>query len=292
MAGAVGNPGFSGACGGRPAVAGATEMADETPPTPHHQHLIFHWKPLRGARRRLAAALLLAGAAHAGLFYLFRVVPGNGARTLPPRLAVVQLVEGDPATRVLVNAVEDRFPGTLLRSPDAAWARDVAALAAVVPPLFPRGEGSSGELKPYNQPLVPEALPPSVVPGQVLMPPLEGVERATPSTVTAPELVDSGEEEPPVVRPRPNVQVSAAGRARRVTRKAAWPDGLVDEAWPETASIPFMLGVDAAGRPVWGLPLVPVSGVDLEALRRPLMEMRFEPMPGAAVEWVEADVRW
>ena len=267
-------------------------MADETPVTPHHQHLIFQWKPVRGARRRLAVALLLAGAAHAGMFYLFRVVPGNGARTQPPRLAMVHLVEGDPATRALVNAVEDRFPGTLLRSPDAALDRDVAALAAVVPPLSLRGDRAPGELKPYNQPLVPAALPPSVVPGQVLMPPLEGWGRAASPAVPAPDVADAGEEELPAVRPSPSVQVSPAGRPRQVIREALWRDGTVDETWPETASIPFMLGVNAAGRPVWCLPLVPVSGVDLEALRGPLMEMRFEPKPGAAVEWVEADVRW
>ena len=50
--------------------------------------------------------------------------------------------------------------------------------------------------------------------------------------------------------------------------------------------------LDRYGRPDYCLPLSPATGLDLEALRRALLTMRFSPPAGGRVAWVSVAVRW
>ena len=82
---------------------------------------------------------------------------------------------------------------------------------------------------------------------------------------------------------------SPGGRA--IVQQPVWPDKLTDDSWPASGSVPFMLGVSPGGRPDYCLPLSPATGVDLEALRRGLMGMRFSPA-GGGMQWLKMAVRW
>ena len=240
--------------------------------------LIFDWRPQRGVRRRLAMWLLVVAAGHAALFYLFRVAPPLASRMPPPQHAVLYLPPADAEVRALLSAVDDRYPGSVLRSEDYALHADMAALAKATPPSAPSWAGHLPELKKFPQPLVPQDLPGLLQPGEPLLPEME----------PPPALPASG---PGTVRRVLSVVLEESPGGRTVVLQPAWPDKLTDDTWPASGSVPFMLGVPPGGKPEYCLPLSPATGVDLEALRRGLMGMRFSPA-GGGVQWLKVAVRW
>jgi hypothetical protein len=146
------------------------------------------------------------------------------------------------------------------------------------------------ELKKFPLPLVPQALPPGVQAGSPLLPAV-----SAPVVVPVPADVPGavlGEDDPVVPRPVPSLVVESGLGRRELLRMPTWPDDLMDETWPETASVPCMLGVDAAGRVSFCLPVTPASGVDHGKLRDVLLQMRFAVDPGAGMQWVMVAVRW
>lgn len=271
-------------------------MADEHELVGHQPHLIFDWKKVRGSRRRLVGMLLVAAGAHAGLFYLFRVVVPVDGRVVPPRSAMLHLPGEAAETVALVSALEDRFPGMWRRTESGAFERDLELLRGMVPPVFEKHEGGVTVLKPFGLPLVSRGLPAVVSLGQPLLPLLGGGESggvvaAVDASAGAGEEADGGEEvEAP--RAQPSLALESGLDGRAVVSGPGWPERVIDETWPETAAIPFMLGVDAGGRVRFCLPVTPATGVDHEKLRGPLLGMRFAARPGTGVQWVTAAVRW
>ena len=271
-------------------------MADEQELVGHQPHLIFDWKKVRGSRRRLVGMLLVAAGAHAGLFYLFRVVGQVDGRVVPPRSAMLHLPGEAAETVALVSALEDRFPGMWRRMESGAFERDLEWLRGMVPPVFEKHEGGVTVLKPFGLPLVSRGLPAVVSQGQALLPVVGGGESgsvvaAVDVSAGAGEEVDVGEEEE-VPRAQPSLALESGLDGRAVVTGPGWPERVIDETWPETASIPFMLGVDAVGRVRYCLPVTPATGVEHEKLRGPLLGMRFAARPGTGVQWVTAAVRW
>jgi hypothetical protein len=222
--------------------------------------------------------LLVVAAGHAALFYLFRVAAPLTSRKPPSQHAVLFLPPDEPAVRSFLGALEDRFPGALLRSEDHDLRSDMAALAKAAPPSEPLWASHRPALKPFTEPLVPQELPALVQPGEPVLPEIETGE--LPAVPAA---------EP--VRPVLSVVVDEAPGGRVVEQPPRWPEKLVDETWPVAGSVPFMLGVGPNGRPEFCLPVSPASGLDLEALRRPLMAMRFTPKAGG-LQWITVVVRW
>ena len=240
--------------------------------------LIFDWRPQRGVRRRLAMWLLVVAAGHAALFYLFRVAPPLASRKPPPQHAVLYLPPADPEVRALLSSVDDRHPGSVLQSEDYFLQADMAALAKVTPRSTASWEGHVPELKKFQQPLVPQELPGMLVPGDPLLP----------------------ESEPPPALPSPapdaakrvlSVVIVDAPGGRTILQQPAWPDKLADDTWPASGTAPFMLGVSTGGRPEYCMALFPATGVDLEALRRGLMGMKFSASSGG-LQWLKLAVRW
>jgi hypothetical protein len=83
--------------------------------------------------------------------------------------------------------------------------------------------------------------------------------------------------------------------ARPIVRQPVWPGKLTDE-WPATGNVPFELGISRAGQPEYCMPLSPgtaPAGVDLEVLRRTLMDVRFSGVTGGPQwQWISVAVRW
>jgi len=223
--------------------------------------------------------LLLVAAGHAALFYLFRVAPPMASRKPPPQHAMMYLPPADAEVRALLSAVDDRYPGTVLRSEDYALMADMAALAQVTPPSVASWAQHVPELKSFSQPLVPQELPGLLQPGQPLLP----------ETEPPPALPPTG---PDNSARALSVVLDEAPGSRTIVEQPAWPDKLTDDTWPASGSVPFMLGVSSGGRPEYCLPLTPATGLDLEALRRGLMAMKFGATAGGGVQWLKVAVRW
>ena len=240
--------------------------------------LIFDWRPQRGVRRRLAVWLLVVAAGHAALFYLFRVAPPLASRKPPPQHAVLFLPPADPEVRALLSSVDDRHPGSVLQSEDYFLQADMAALAKVTPRSAASWAGRVPELKQFQQPLVPQELPGMLVPGDPLLPESE------------PPLAIS-ESVPDVAKRVLSAVIDDSPGGRTIAQQPAWPDKLADDTWPASGSVPFMLGVSAGGRPEYCLAISPATGVDLEALRRGLMGMKFSASSGG-LQWLKVAVRW
>jgi hypothetical protein len=241
--------------------------------------LIFEWKRERGVRRRLAMWLLVVAAGHAALFYLFRVAPPLTSRKPPPQHAVLFLPPGESGVRSLLAALEDRFPGAVMRSEDHDLKAAMAALAKVTPASEPSWSTHRPALKPFPQPLVPLELPAFVQPGDPVLP-----EAAAPPALAAPP--------PGRIPPVPSAIIDEAPGGRIVTQPPGWPENLIDDTWPAGGSAPFMLGIARTGKPEYCLPLSPAGGLDLEALRRPLMAMKFNPVTTGGLQWINVVVRW
>ena len=240
--------------------------------------LIFQWKRERGVKRRLAMWVLMVTAGHAALFYLFRVSPPLVSRKPPPQQSVLYLPSSDPLVQDLFTSLEERYPGALLKSEDHDLKADMAALAKATPAAVPSWDAHRAVLKPFPQPLVPQELPPLLQPGEPLLPAVASPPALAPppggKAVRSPFVAIEGGAGPPVAR------------------QPSWPDKLMDDTWPTSGSVPFMLGLDRYGRPDYCLPLSPATGLDLEALRRALLTMRFSPPAGGRVAWVSVAVRW
>jgi hypothetical protein len=209
------------------------------------------------------------------------------------RASAMLHLPGEAAETVaLVSALEDRFPGMWRRAESGAFERDLELLRGMVPPVFEKHEGGVTVLKPFGLPLVSRGLSAVVGPGQPLLPVLGGGESGgVVAAVEVGEEADGGEEvEAP--RAQPSLALESGLDGRAVVTGPGWPERMIDETWPETAEIPFMLGVDAGGRVRHCLPVTPATGVDHEKLRGPLLGMRFAARPGTGVQWVTAAVRW
>jgi hypothetical protein len=241
--------------------------------------LIFEWRRERGVRRRLAMWLLVVAAGYAALFYLFRVAPPTASRKPPAQHAVLFLPPAESGVRSLLGTLEDRYPGAVLRSEDFQLKADMAALAKVTPPSEPSWATHRPALRPFPQPLVPQELPAFLQPGDVVLP---EIGEAPPMTAPAPAPV----------RPAPALIIDDSPQGRSIARPPAWPENLIDETWPQSASVPFTLGVNRSGNPEFCLPASPGSGIDLEALRGPLMATRFNPVPSGGLQWIKVVVRW
>jgi len=240
--------------------------------------LVFDWKRERGVKRRLAMWLLMVAAALAAMFYLFRVAPPLASRKPPPQQAVLYLPAQEPEVRALLSKIGDRFPGALLRSPDENRTADLQALAKVTPPWEPTWAAHRAVLKPFPLHPVPQELPALFTPGTALLP----------DDFPATALPAAGE----TAKPAPFVAVDTLTGDRRIVRPPVWPDQLADETWPASGSVPFMLGLDRHGRVQYCLPVSPATGINLEALRRILTEVKFNPVSGGGITWVNVAVRW
>jgi hypothetical protein len=246
---------------------------DASPP------LIFQWKRTRGVKRRLAAFLLVAAAAHTALFYLFRVVPSVSTRTPPQQHAVVYLPPQDPEVRALLSAINDRYPGAIVRTEDYTRQADLAALAAVTPAAEPSWMLRRAVLKPFTQPLAPQEMPRIMSPGDPLLP-----ETAAPPLTLA--VATEAEPLQPYAVPE--------NTERTVNVAAAWPAGVLEGSTP-SGNVAFMVAVNRHGRPEYVFPLATAGGVDikvLQALQSGLMKMRWEERPTAAAEWITVHVKW
>lgn len=247
-------------------------------PAPGPPPLIFQWERDRGVRRRLVLWLFVVAAGHAAIFYLFRVTASAPARKPPPQQAVVFLPADDAEVRTLLSAIDDRYPGAVLRPEDYTLEADMEALAKMTPRSEPSWATHQPALKPFPQPLVPSSLPGLMQPGEPLLPETGSLPPLPPSPAG------------PLVR-LPSVVLDEAGGARSVVQSPAWPVPLIDDTWPASGNVPFMIGVDPSGRPAYCLPVSPATGVDLELLRRHLMEMRFNT-GGGGLQWIRVAVRW
>jgi len=223
--------------------------------------------------------LMLVAAGHAALFYLFRVAPPLASRKLPPQHAVLYLPPAESGVRSLLGALEDRYPGAVRRSEDHDLKAAMAALAKATPPSEPSWSTHRPALKLFPQPLVPQELPGLVQPGEPVLP-----ETDSPPPVIAPAAGKA--------RPVPSVIIDAAPGGRTIAQQPAWPENLIDETWAPGGSVPFMLGVARSGQPEYCLPLSPATGIDLEAMRRPLMGMKFNAVPAGGLQWINVVVRW
>jgi hypothetical protein len=257
-----------------PETANTPRLTGETPP------LIFEWRRPRGVKRRLAAWLVVVAAGHAGLFYLFRVASPVVSLKPPPQQSVLYLPPLDSQVKTLLSAMDDRFPGALLRPEDYTLKADMEALAKATPPSVPSWASHRPALKPFPQPLVARELPPLIQPGEPLLPdaPLEAL--------AGPPASERAKAEPFVI-------IDENPGARTVVRPPAWPEKLTDE-WPPAGNVPFKLGLTRNGRPEYCLPLSPAAtGVDLEVLRQALMGMQFNTLTGGPPwQWITVAVRW
>lgn len=256
-----------------PEIASAPRLTGEPPP------LIFDWRRPRGVKRRLAAWLIVVAAGHAALFYLFRVASPVVSLKPPPQQAVLYLPPLDSEVRTLLSAMDDRFPGALLRPEDYTLKADMEALAKATPPSVLSWASHRPALKPFPQPLVARELPPLIQPGEPLLP------EATTEALSAPASEKA--------KPEPFVVTDENPGGRTATRQPAWPEKLTDE-WPPSGNVPFKLGLARNGRPEFCLPLSPAAtGVDLEVLRRALMGMQFNAVTGGPPwQWITVAVRW
>jgi hypothetical protein len=258
-------------------------MAQETatPPrlTGEPPPLIFDWRRPRGVKRRLAAWLVVVAAGHAALFYLFRVAPPLVSLKPPPQEAVLYLPPQETEVRSLLSTLDDRYPGALVRPEDYTLKADMEALARATPPSVPSWASHRPALKPFPQPLVTRDLPPLVQPGEPLLP------------ETEPELSD----QPPAsgkAKAEPSVVIDETPGGRTIERQPAWPEKLTDD-WPAAGNVPFKLGLARNGKPEYCMPLSPATDVDLEAMRRVLMGMQFNPVTGGPPwQWITVAVRW
>lgn len=243
---------------------------EEAPP------LIFAWARERGVRRRLAMWLLVVAAGHAAVFYLFRVTAAAPARKPPPQQSVVFLPPAQPEVRSLLSAVDDRFPGALLRPDDHSFDDDVAALAKATPPSTFSWAAHRPVLRDFPQPTVPVELPGIFTAGEPLLPEVPADALPAPAAPSGPVftlVIDS---------PQP----------RGIRVPIAWPEALPDESWPSSGSVPFMMGIAPDGRPLHCLPVSPATGVDHEWLRRHLITARFVPAAAGGLMWINVSVRW
>ncbi len=253
--------------------ASAPRLTGDPPP------LIFDWRRPRGVKRRLAAWLVVVAAGHAALFYLFRVAPPVVSRKPPPQQAVLYLPPSDAAVRTLLGALDDRYPGALLRPEEYTLKADMEALAKITPPAVPSWAAHRPALKPYPQPLVSQDLPGLFQPGDPVLP------------WNDPELPLSTGAEPGKSASAPSVIIDEFPGERTLVRQPEWPDKLFDELPSGSAS--FKLGVLRSGAPEYCMSLSPAAGVDLEAVRRVLMGLRFSPVGGGGQwQWITVTVRW
>ena len=254
--------------------ANVPRLTGEPPP------LVFDWRRPRGVKRRLAAWVVVAAAGHAALFYLFRVAPPLVSLKPPPQRAVLYLPPSGAEVRTVLSALDDRYPGALLRPEDYTLKADTEALAKVTPPSVPSWAAHRPALKAYPQPLVARDLPGLIQPGEPLLPEAE------------PALLSSAPAEG-VARPVPSIIIDETPGGRTVVRQPVWPEKLVDE-WPPPGNVPFKLGLTRTGKPEYCMALSPApTGVDLEALRRILMDMQFNPVTGGPPwQWITVAVRW
>jgi len=239
--------------------------------------LIFQWKRERGVKRRLAMWLLVVAAGHAGLFYLFRVSPPLASRKPPPQQAVLYLPPNEPGARELLRVIGDRYPGAVLKSADHDLQSDLATLSKVTPAWEPVWAAHRAVLKPFPQPVVAQELPALIQPGAPVLP------EEPPAPLPA---------YPEVKKPAPLVVADVPTDGRRIASQPAWPDKLVDDTWPISGSVPFMLGVNPSGRVEFCLPLSPATGINLEAIRLAMVDMKFETSSTGALEWINVAVRW
>jgi hypothetical protein len=221
--------------------------------------------------------LLMVAAGHAALFYLFRVAPPLTSRKPPPQHAVLYLPSDEGGVRALLGALGDRYPGAVRRSEDYDLKTALAALAKATPPSEPSWSTHAPALKPFPQPLVPLDLPALLQPGEPVFP------EASPAAAPLPD--------PDKVKPVPYVVIDGASGGRSVVQRPVWPGNLIDEGL-RSGSAPFMLGVARTGRPEYCLPLSPAGSLDLEALRRVLMTMKFNAVAAGGLQWINVSVRW
>ena len=250
-----------------------TASPQRTPDSP--PPLIFDWKRVRGVKRRLAAFLIVAAAGHAALFYLFRVVPAVSNQKPPQQQAVVYLPASEPSVRSMLSALNDRYPGSVVRSEDYTFQADLAALASVIPKPAPVWSGPRAALKNFTQPLAPQEMPRLMPPGDPFLP------ESSP---------------PPPLIPAPVAQTGSAfsltcDDSRAIAVPALWPENFPGETF-STRSVTFMVALDRHGRPEHCMAMSAGSNDALESLRSSLMAMRWEARPEAVQQWVTVHVRW
>ena len=250
--------------------ASQTSQPDSPPP------LIFDWERVRGVKRRLAAFLIVAAAGHAALFYLFRVVPAVNTQKPPQQQAVVYLPANEPGIRSMLSALNDRYPGAIVRSEDYTFQADVAALATVTPKQAPVWGGRRAVLKEFTQPLAPQEMPRLMQPGEPFLP-----ESSQPPPLP-----------PAAAQPAGNsFSLVASDESRAVKVPPHWPADFADTT-STTRSVTFMLALDRHGSPEHCMALSAGSKEVLEALRNSLMAMRWEPRQTSVAQWMTVHVRW
>ncbi len=237
--------------------------------------LIFHWKRLRGVKRRLAAFLIVAAAGHAALFYLVRVVPSISSQKPPRQQAVVYLPASVPGIRGMLSALNDRYPGAVVESEDYSRQADMAELAAAVPRLSPVRGGRRAVLKEFTQPLAPQEMPRLMQPGDPFLPEVAPPAALSPVRASAEPF---------------QLSIVPADLSRALLVSAMWPEAFSDDS--ATRSLTFMLALNRHGRPQHCMALSAGSNETLEVLRRGLMTTRWEARPAITVEWITVHVRW
>ncbi len=249
-------------------------------PPPSYHPLTFHWAPVKGVRRRFFFWLLVAGGACTGMFYLFRITPAAPPRRLPPEEAMLYLPAGADSTQRVFSSLNDRLPGVMPEDHDRHFAADSAALKKALPP-WPQLTAPSFELKPINEPLFEQGLP--HLPGIQFpaLPPHRADEVAQPLPPPSPV----SEEE--VTASSPSVFCVTHLGDRTILQAPTWPR----EGFDDHESVPFMLGVTAAGAVTYCFPYATRQGVDVELIAKRLSQMRLSPAP-EAVQWIRVDVRW
>lgn len=246
---------------------------------------VFHWhEPRTRQRLRLAGFIFLAVVLHAAFFYVFKVVYPASTRSLPMPSRVVLLRGDDPNVRNILAEVEDR---TAAYDPSLGTTVGNVALSTYRPSFV----GHKPELIAPPV-LVAQRLPlPDALEGSPLLP--------DPDRPPAPARESALQ--PPAAAQQPLFALGGA-IASRGLRSPPRLEGLFTGDTNAVAT--FAIGVNASGVVQHCIPdedflanqealLRALSQADqLEALRRTLCQMRFEPAPGAGLSWGFVTVEW
>lgn len=235
--------------------------------------LTFDWRKPRAEWARLAFWMLVTFLGLAAFFALFRVVYPQ-TRRIVPTAQQITVLGADPATRTVLNAVQDR---DFLIIPSTDGKRNPVSLEERAPVFHPSYE--KHEIKLLDLPQR-DTKPAPVRVLDVREPVLPRLDLS--KLAPAPRAASPSPK-------RLTLQVRGALAARRAASEPEF-DGL-QMAEPE--SWRFHLGVDGAGHVIFALPIeTPGKLEEAAPLLRLFRQVRFTPDSMDKITWGEATLVW
>jgi hypothetical protein len=219
----------------------------------------------------LAWFLILSLLGHLCVFYLFKVVTPLTTKRLPPEESVLILRGEDPESAQILASLEDRSPAGMLVSLTPTDERDLPRLALAE--YRPSYQGHQPDYK-LNWEQRQEPLPGLAQSNRPMLPARSG--RTT--------KAKSGNQEQNV----PQLALPTDLAERGLAEAPNWPMGAVVT---EDLSEPHLirLGIEPSGLVRYCLS----DGSSLPlSLQQTLERLRFNPMPGRALQWVEVELNW